>query len=176
MLDFCREVRENTIKQDGKRQAKFIYKGAKMATATQNPETQAPVEAEVVTMTYAKAPITIEGAGFKLHKKKAIALPILRIVNERSYYLRIDEAMFVGKQIESDKKKGKGPATIMTVTNLETMEQAQIVVPVVLEGTLEEAFPEQSYVGRLFEIVKHNKVGDQAYHTFTVVEIEIEAE
>lgn len=123
----------------------------------------------------AAAPI----AGGQFTRKRAVTLPTFKVEVDKPLYLKVNGAMYLGKEQKAaagDAKGGKAkmdqPATIMPVTNVETGEQGQIIVNAVLKGILEETYPDESYVDKAFEIVKHDKRAGKRYHTFSVFEIE----
>jgi hypothetical protein len=60
------------------------------------------------------------------------------------------------------------------VTNLETGEEMQIIANEVLKSSLEDAYPDASYVGKSFEIVRKPIQKGKKYVTFTITEIEAE--
>lgn len=103
---------------------------------------------------------------FVPRKIKSITKQLLKMENNRPYYLRIVGAMFAGKKIEDQKEA----ATLVDVINLETGEENQIIVAAVLKGILNETYEGEAYVGKCFEIVKH-RVADVKYNTFNVSEI-----
>lgn len=114
---------------------------------------------------------------FKFKKVRNVTLPLLKLVENHAVYVRMDSAMFEGKQID-DKKE---PATLINVTNLETGEECQIIAPTVLKGILTDDYPNDGYVGKSFSLVMH-KVMDKAdpnklkYNKFDVAEIEVVGE
>ena len=135
-----------------------------MAPSTNKNVTKAEVVEDSAIVTVPQFAFTV---------KKAISLPIKQLVLEKASYITIEDKIFAGKQVETGAKKNDKPANLMTVTDLEVMQQAQIVVPIVLQGVLDEHFPNDGYVGLSFEIIKHAKKSGKDYHTFTVREIEI---
>lgn len=114
-------------------------------------------------------------AGFKPTVKKILVLPLLKKVDEVPLYVEITGAIFKGSQTitatESKTKKQMEPADLANVRNLETGDVAQIIVNSVLKSTLEENYPDQSYVGCWFEIIQHQVEGKR-YKTYTVNELE----
>lgn len=106
--------------------------------------------------------------------KKVLTLPLIKLAKGVPVYLQITEAFFVGKKID-DKKE---PATIANVIDLATGECAQIIVPSVLKSTIQESYPNDSYVGLGFSIEKTSAAGDgdKAYAKFSVSEIEVPAD
>lgn len=103
-------------------------------------------------------------------KKRAITKTLFKLENNKPYNLRIDEPIFTGKKIEEGKYKDMEPARLANVTDLDTGAVGQIIVPKVLESTLDEEFPNKGYVGKAFEIVKFRDAGSK-YNTFNVSEL-----
>lgn len=62
------------------------------------------------------------------------------------------------------------PANVALVTDMQSGEQGQIVVPAVLERILLDSYPGESYVGKCFEITKHQPAEGKRYSTFDVFE------
>ena len=108
---------------------------------------------------------------FKVVRK--VTLPVLKISINKPYYVKIDDKIFQGKKLDNDKKDNKEPAFLVNVTDLKSGEQGQIVLNKVLKETLLEEYPDDSYVGLCFQIVKKPKDTGKDYHTFSLVEIEV---
>lgn len=115
-------------------------------------------------------------------RKAAVTLPVLKIAIDTPTYVKVDAALFQGQKLKTD-KQDKDAAYLMTVTNLETGEQGQIVLNMVLKSIfeefenmgVEEADRVPHYINRGFEIVKHKKASGKEYNTFTVYEIDLPA-
>lgn len=128
----------------------------------------------------AKASTTAAPAGGKFTRKRAVTLPTFKVEVDKTLYLMVNSAMYLGKEQKAkageEAKKGAAkmdqPATILPVTDVETGEQGQIIVNAVLKGILDETYPDESYVGKSFEITKHDKKAGKRYHTFSVFEID----
>lgn len=116
-------------------------------------------------------------------RKAAVTLPVQKIAIDVACYVKVDAIIFQGQKLESDKNKDSEAAYLMTVTNLETGEQGQIVLNKVLKSIFEDfenegvakEEREPHYVGRGFEITKHKKASGKDYNTFTVYEIDLPA-
>lgn len=108
-------------------------------------------------------------------KIKNVTLPLKKMAENVPVYVKITSAMFSGKQID-DKKEA---ATLVNVVDLETGEECQIIVATVLKGILNDEYPNDSYVGKGFELIMH-KVYDKTdpnklkYNKFTVAEVEVD--
>lgn len=114
----------------------------------------------------------------KFKTLRRVTLPIIKLVPDVPRYLEVTDAIFQGKEIagqtaDKDGKK-RAPAMLVNVVDLETGEAGQIVMNKVLMSTLQEEYPEDTYVGRQFQIVKLAKKEGKDYHPFSVTEIEID--
>lgn len=109
-------------------------------------------------------------SAFAFKKVKNVTLPLFKLANNEPNYLRFDEPVFVGKVVV-DKKE---PPTMANVTDLETGEQGQIILGSVLLENLNQHYPDNAYVGKSFEIVKHSPEGARKYSLWNVAEIEVE--
>ena len=128
-------------------------------------------------MTDKKASSNKAAPKLKFNVKRSVTLPILKIACNVATYVRIDDAIFQGKLLAEELAKGKSPedaAYLVNVTDLETGEQAQIVLNKVLHSILDESYPNDGYVGLAFSLVKQKMATGKKYHNFTVQEIELE--
>lgn len=139
------------------------------------PNKSAP-QAEVKGIPQPSKTTTVGGIKFK--KKKTVTVPVLKLKPDAPAVVRIESRMEKSKQIEgkgaADDKKKMEPATIAHCVDMTTGEECIIIVGKVLEGVLNDTYPEHSYVGKCFEIVNRGKIGDKDYNTYNVTEVEIE--
>lgn len=106
------------------------------------------------------------------YKAKAVTLPVLSMKNGDQIGIKFDGAMFKGKQIqEAGGKVKKEAATLANVTRLDTCEQMQLIVSAVLKSTLEESYPKDAYVGKMFAIHRIAPKEGKTYPTFGVFEL-----
>lgn len=106
-------------------------------------------------------------------KTKLVTVPVMKIDFETAYYVRFESPFYVGKEIkEKSGKVAKKPATLANVTNMETGELGIIVCNEVLKSTIEEGYPDEDYVGKIFEVIKHQKKEGKEYCTFSIAECE----
>jgi hypothetical protein len=116
--------------------------------------------------------------GGKYSRVKAVTLPVLKLVDETPVYVKITGPMFEGKEQkpqmgpDGKPKAQMEPATLVPVVSVETGEVGQIIAGAVLEGILNDSYPEDAYVGKAFEIVKHAKKDGKRYNTYSVFEID----
>lgn len=108
--------------------------------------------------------------------KKLLTRPVLKMEQDKTRYIKIEAAMFIGKDIKSrDAKEGdkkKEPATILNATNLEDGALVQIVVNAVMKSVLSEEYPNDTYVGKCFAITKQGRQPGKQYNPFHIEEIE----
>lgn len=132
---------------------------------------QAVVEQTVSQVTRMPLP-----AGFVV--KRAVTLPGIVLKKEGDCRcLRIDEAMHLSaaKMAANTEKGAKEmePATVCAVTDVVTGEQGNFVVPAVVKGNLEEKYPDDEYVGLIFQITHNGKRPGKRYADFTVLELAV---
>lgn len=157
-------------------------KAAKQAAKPNFEQPQAPVTSAV------KLP-----EGFKA--KRQITMPTL-VMKDASpaRLLRFDSRMALSKYLDPDPKKQKEkPATVAAVTDMESGEVWQFLVPSVVESNLRRAYDaevviegegknaaitkdegEHTYVGKIFRIQCLGKRPGKRYRDFTLLEVETE--
>jgi hypothetical protein len=143
-------------------------------------------------MTDSKAANTTQNSVPTFKVKRAITLPLVKPQIDTPIYVKIVAAMSIGKVIGD-----KDAAILCNVVNLETGEEAQLIIPSVLqgifhddfgaplygtkekggktvelEGRAKEATPD-SYVNLGFMITKHAKASGKQYNPYSVSELEL---
>ena len=120
------------------------------------------------------------GGAFVPKVLKNITLPVLKLAEEVPVYVQILSEMKVSKAPALSEKAGKSkaadnmePATTVEVLNLETGENAILIVSAVLKGNLEEHYPGGKYVTRGFAVTKHAKRTGKRYNDYSISEIEV---
>jgi hypothetical protein len=102
-----------------------------------------------------------------------VTVETLKVPAGTSVYVKILAPMAKAKKAVG---RSQEPATLLSVKNLETGKDVQLVVPSVLRSILSEEFEGDSYVKRCFAISKSaDKKGqteDRKYYSYTVDEIE----
>ena len=107
--------------------------------------------------------------GFKVAKN--VTLPLSKWKNDQAKFLLIESAIFQGKQIaQKDGQPEEKPADLLNCIDLETGEQAQVIVGTVLKGTLQDEYPDNAYVGKYFSITQLRDPGKK-YNTYSVQEL-----
>lgn len=110
--------------------------------------------------------------------KKLVTLPQLKLLEGGKVYIKPEAAMVkeadkVRKDKDGNEVIETGPFT-MRVTNLETGELMQIVVPAVLHGVLCDNYVGDSYVGKGFQVEVCKKVAGKKYREIKVAELELD--
>lgn len=115
---------------------------------------------------------------FKVEPLRVVTRPIIKLEEAKPRYLLLEKPMFLGKEIKKSRRnesepdaKKKEPATLLFATDLESGEVGQVIVNTVLKGILTEEYPEDTYVGKCFEITKNSRAAGRDYNTFKVIEI-----
>jgi hypothetical protein len=112
---------------------------------------------------------------------KRVTVPFLRIDDAGTpSYLKFDTAILPDtttfservRASKNDATSKQEPIHIATVTNVQTGEVLRLVAHQVLESTLDDAYPDKSYVGRIFEIKKSKREGKR-YFSFDIQEIKL---
>lgn len=109
-------------------------------------------------------------ANERFRKVRSVSLPQLKPELDREYYIRIDDAFS-----ERDGKADKGgPASTMMITNITDMETGecfQLIATTIMVKELTMTYPENNYVGRIFEFIKHPIPAGKDYHPVTITEV-----
>jgi hypothetical protein len=112
----------------------------------------------------------------KFSVKNHVTLPLFKLGTEPRY-LRFEAPHYVGKVVD-DKKE---PPILCRVTDMETEQPGEVILGAVMAnkdserpGILDEKYPNDSYVGKTFQITKLAPEGARKYSIYQVTEIEIE--
>ena len=115
-----------------------------------------------------------------------VTLPFIIIPSDGTpFYMKFETAIEPDKTTFSERvRKGKTnadgtaqsvePMHIAEVTNLQTGEVGRLVAHQVLESNLDEAYPNQGYVGKYFKVSKQKSA--KRYFTFNIVEIKLKTQ
>jgi hypothetical protein len=114
-------------------------------------------------------------SGPKFRRVQQVTVPTLKLENEVATPIKIETPMTTSSasRVGADGKPEK-PATVVRAIDLRTGEAVQVVVPTVLQSNLNTHYPNNSYVGKSFEVTMHPQQGRQRYRTVDVWEIEPE--
>lgn len=116
--------------------------------------------------------------GFKVARQ--VILPTLNLQVGQPRVLTIVEAMHISEMKSAEKKadadsKGKKevmePATVAPVTDAQTGEMFNMLMPAVLAGNLNEKYPDNGYVAKTFYMEKLPKRPGKRYFDFKLLEV-----
>jgi hypothetical protein len=102
-----------------------------------------------------------------------LTLDILKFVENEPRNVKITGLIHLGKeQKDKDETKKKAPAHLAPCINLDDGSECQIIVAAVVLSVLTDDYPNESYVGRCFEITKKARAEGKQYFPYGVAEIE----
>lgn len=85
--------------------------------------------------------------------------------------IKVTKPMYVAEAFEGSSME---PPTIIVGEDLDNENTPiQIIAGAVLVSEIEQAYPDQSYLGKGFELTRHPKKTGKKYHTFSVVEVAV---
>jgi hypothetical protein len=109
----------------------------------------------------------------KFKRVKNLTLDILKFVELEPRSVKIIGPIHLGKAQKAEEgKPAKAPAHLAPCINLEDGTECQIIVSAVVLSVLNDEYPNESYVGKCFEITKKNRVQGKLYFPYGVEEIE----
>lgn len=131
--------------------------------------------------------------GFKVKRQITVPSLVLKEVG-KPHILKIMDRMRISTYVDPDpKKKKEKPATICAVTNMETGEVAQLLVPSVMEANLRRDYDAMvkvegegketrivedngahTYVDKVFRVENLGKRPGKRYFDFSIFEVEAE--
>lgn len=110
---------------------------------------------------------------FTAKRVKNLTVPVLKLVLDEARYVKFTGVMHLGKeQKEKEGEAKKEPATLANIINLEDGAECQLIISAVVKSVLTDEYPNNSYVGKCFEITKRGRSPGKQYNAFDVVEIE----
>lgn len=113
---------------------------------------------------------------FEPKTKKLLTIPLLKLSVGEPRHVKATSAMFIGKEIKSKRANAapanREPATIINAINLEDGSECQVICSAVVKGVFEDNYPNDSYVGKCFTLLKLERAAGKEYNGFKVVEIE----
>ena len=108
--------------------------------------------------------------------KKNLILPLLnrKMAIGDSVHFKITSAIFVGKPVAGQENNAnQKPADLLNAIDLETGDTCQVIVPAVMKSVLEDTYENEGYVGKGFQLTKHEKPQGKRYFNYTVNELEL---
>lgn len=113
-------------------------------------------------------------------RKKSITLSTLKFVVDKPLYVLILGKLHEGKarvgrsgnvKLDSDGNPRK-PPTLVEVIDLQSGEISQIIASTIIKTELTEAYPNDSYLGCSFEIIKQKRKEGREYDPYSIAEVE----
>jgi hypothetical protein len=102
-----------------------------------------------------------------------LTVDILKFVENEPRYVKITGPIHLGKpQKVEEGKAAKAPAHLAPCINLDDGSECQIIVAAVVLSIMTDDYPNESYVGKCFAIVKKARAEGKAYFPYGVEEIE----
>ncbi len=121
-------------------------------------------------------------------RAQAVSLPSIALEVGKTRYFRFDAAIVKGTRgaaeheaavgpesgriVNTSQRKVKEPPFLAVVSDAETGEKGMLIINSVLYSTLKQMYPNDAYVGRVFEVTKREKEKGKDYFTFDVYECE----
>lgn len=120
-------------------------------------------------------PTTTATSRFK--KKRQLTVSTIKFEAEKPVYVKIIGPIERGKQRGEPKKNPDGspqdPPLLARIINLDTGEEMGMILAKILETELRESYPDESYVGKGFEITKQKRKEGRRYDPYSIAEIEL---
>lgn len=151
-------------------------KAAETTSEVLNTETGEITASNAVAVVGSEKGSQVTVGGFKLTVSKQVTLPLLKHEEGQIRYVRIEKPIYEGKEIKN-KRSGETsmePATMALVTDLETGRQCEYIVNAVFKGIMEDDYPKESYVGKIFAINKLEKPKGKRYNALEILECTID--
>jgi len=105
--------------------------------------------------------------------KRAVTRAVLKFEVDAPTYIKILTEIITGKELKgTDKKAEMKPAQICDVINLESGQELTMICGAIVESSLNENYPDKSYVGLCFAITKQAKKEGKRYFPYEISEIE----
>lgn len=119
-------------------------------------------------MSKAQEKVIPETQGFK--RKAAISVPQLKLIVDKTVFIKIDSAIQILQLTEKDGKKSECPA--VKVIDLADGEVKELLLDMIPNDAF--SLLGDKLVGMSFEVTKGQKVqsGKNGYHPYTIYEIE----
>ena len=146
---------------------------AKAQTEAQKKEAEREAK-KAATLAAKKEAAEKNAARFSVKRK--LVMPLLKMRSGEAIYVKPTGPHFTGKDIdkgETDPAKKRAPAELCNVIDLTTGEEVQIIVSAVLASVWEDEYPDDSYVGKGFKIIKGVKAEGKSYYSYSVDEVEL---
>jgi hypothetical protein len=114
----------------------------------------------------------------KLKVRRQVTLPLWKWADGVEKYFEVMSPIRKGKAVSTTKSKDgvedgvvMKPADLMTVRNLETGVECELIVGAVLKSTMIESYDGETYVGRMFSATQ-TKIEGKRYRAYSLNELE----
>lgn len=122
-----------------------------------------------------------ETAARQFKRKRSITLTTLKFVVDQPLFVKITGKLHEGKtrvgrngEVKKDSDGNpRKPPTLIEIVDLTTGEQCQLIAAEVIKSELAEAYPNDGYVGRGFEMCKQKRKEGKQYDPYSIIEIEL---
>ena len=108
---------------------------------------------------------------FKYKVINQVTREIKKIDSGEEVFIIFEGEIYTGEVLE--KAKIQTPPQLCNIIDLETGEKMLLILPKVLDASIQENYPNHSYVGKSFRLVKE-VIDGKKYSTWAIQEIEIE--
>jgi hypothetical protein len=104
---------------------------------------------------------------------KQVTRNVLKQVDDKWLAWQSEGEIYEGEALEKERGKEPemAPAHLMHVINLETREKMVLVMNTVLQGELERAYPDGSYVGKYFASRRRAAAEGKRYKVYDLMEL-----
>lgn len=102
---------------------------------------------------------------------RAVTLPTLSFKDNGTRHVRITGPIHEGKKMPNAKPTDK-PADLCAVIDLDTGEEAMLIVPAIVKEVLHEQYKDGGYIDHCFAIKFLRQKEDKRYKEYSVHEIE----
>jgi hypothetical protein len=144
-------------------------------------EEGAPETTKAVTVVQPPSSI----AGYKI--AKVVTVPLFLLTEGKELAFQINgpmeemdmDALTKREKTEAGKRDKEGPMTVMPITVIDGPESGmmyKMICQSVLQSELDNSYPDQSYVGKLFAARNNGKRPKKRYFDIQVVELEKDGE
>lgn len=114
-------------------------------------------------------------------KATQVTRNLIKQVENHAVHVQLTAAIYQGKTLKGAKLKADGtpemePARLVECVDLTSGSLSLLIVNAVLEGALNEQYPDQSYIGKYFTIIMRPGPEGKRYKTFELFELETDGE
>lgn len=146
-------------------------------------EKSAPVAAEVksasgtvAVLSNSQKAMTLPN-GMVVTSVKKVTLPLLKHGDGQTVLFTVKEAMRLGKQLKAKSADEPAPkrAMMLRIIDAQSGMEMEYIVPAVLQDTFDTDYPDNSYIGKSFMILKMPKQEGKRHKDLQIEEVSISA-